>query len=165
MPMGLSRHAFIFGLVLVFGLSAKGQSVPSNCDPTLGLSKMEHMPPKGRLQDVASPQSTRIIELGKKAIPLLIACLTDETETRKPIEDYWPVTTVGDIAFFLLCDLFTDSSWQHSTLGRWSILRLLTRPTSTQLWRISVLFALNLPDLTRHLGNRTQSANGCRVNC
>jgi hypothetical protein len=26
------------------------------------------------------------------------------------------VTTVGDITFFFLCDLFTDSSWQHSTI-------------------------------------------------
>jgi hypothetical protein len=26
------------------------------------------------------------------------------------------VTTVGDIGFFFLCDLFTDSSWQHSTI-------------------------------------------------
>jgi hypothetical protein len=77
---------------------------------------MEHMPPKGRLQDVGSPQATRIIELDKKAIPLLIACLTDETPTKKSIEDYWPVTTVGDIAFFFLCDLFTDSSWQRTTI-------------------------------------------------
>jgi hypothetical protein len=77
---------------------------------------MEHMPPKGRLQDAGSLQATRITELNKKAISLLIACLTDETQTKEPIEDYWPVTTVGDIAFFFLCDLFTDSSWQHSTI-------------------------------------------------
>ena len=74
------------------------------------------MPPQGRLQDVGSPQATRIIELNKKAVPLLIACLTDEAKTMKPIEDYWPAITVGDIAFFFLCDLFTDSSWQHSTI-------------------------------------------------
>jgi hypothetical protein len=43
-------------------------------------------------------------------------CLTDETRTKEPIEDYWPVTTVGDVAFFFLCGLFTDSSWQHSTI-------------------------------------------------
>jgi hypothetical protein len=77
---------------------------------------MQHMPPKGRLQEVGSPQATRIIELKKRAILLLIACLTDETQTTESIEDYWPVTSVGDIAFFLLCDLFTDSSWQRSTI-------------------------------------------------
>jgi len=108
---------FIFGFILVFVLSVKAQSAPTRCDPSLGLSKMEHMPPKGRLQEYGSPQATRVIELNKKAIPLLIACLTDETPTKKPIEDYWPVTTVGDIAFLFLCDLFTDSSWQHSTIN------------------------------------------------
>jgi hypothetical protein len=39
-----------------------------------------------------------------------------ETPTKKPIEDYWAVTTVGDIAFAFVCDVFTDSSWQHSTI-------------------------------------------------
>jgi len=112
--MGPSQLALIFAFVL--GLPANGQPVLSKCDLFLGLSKIEHMPPKGRLQDVGSPHAARIIELNKKAIPLLIACLTDETRTKKPIEDYWPVTTVGDIAFFFLCDLFTDSSWQHSTI-------------------------------------------------
>jgi hypothetical protein len=57
-----------------------------------------------------------IIRLNKKAIPLLIGCLTDETKTKDSVEDYWGVTTVGDIAFLFLCDLFTDSSWQHSTI-------------------------------------------------
>lgn len=57
-----------------------------------------------------------ILKLGKNAIPMLIACLTDETRTKDPVEDFWPVTTVGDIAFFYLCDLFTDSTWEHSTI-------------------------------------------------
>jgi hypothetical protein len=63
--------------------------------------------------------------LGKQAIPMLIACLTDETKTKEPIEDYWGVTTVGDIAFFYLCDLFTDSTWEHSTIDgvvTWKVL-------------------------------------------
>jgi len=71
---------------------------------------------KGRLQDASAPQTKHIIALGKKAIPMLIACLTDETKTKEPIEDFWPETTVGDIAFFYLCDLFTDSTWEHSTI-------------------------------------------------
>src|SRR5579863_4330575 len=77
---------------------------------------MKHTQPKGRLQDAGAPQTIHLVELGKKAIPMLIACLTDETKTREPIEDFWPVTTVGDIAFFYLCDLFTDSTWAHTTI-------------------------------------------------
>ena len=92
------------------------QSTTSICDPSLGLSEMKHIPPKGRFQDTGSLQAKRIIELNKKAIPLLIDCLTDESHTEEPVKDGWPVTTVGDIAFFFLCDLFTDSSRQHSTI-------------------------------------------------
>ena len=77
---------------------------------------MQHTTPKGRLQEYAAPQTVHILELGKKAIPMLIACLTDETETKKPIEDFWPVTTVGDVAFFYLCNLFTDSTGSRSTI-------------------------------------------------
>jgi len=44
------------------------------------------------------------------------SCLTDETRTKEPVIDDWSVTTVGDITFFFLCDLFTDSSWQRSTI-------------------------------------------------
>jgi hypothetical protein len=77
---------------------------------------MQHQPPKGRLQENPTPQTVRILALGKSAIPMLIACLTDETKTKQSIEDYWPVTTVGDIAFFYLDDLFTDSTWEHYTV-------------------------------------------------
>jgi hypothetical protein len=82
----------------------------------LGLADMQHTAAKGRLQEAGAPQTRHILELGKKAIPLLIGCLRDDTRTKEPIEDFWPVTTVGDIAFFYLCDLFTDSTWEHSTI-------------------------------------------------
>jgi|ERR1700722_908587 len=80
------------------------------------LSTWEHIPSKGRLQEAGAPQTRHIIALGKKAIPLLIACLPDETATKESVMDFLPTTTVGDIAFFYLCDLFTDSTWQHSTI-------------------------------------------------
>ena len=115
----------LFGAVLVlvgwaflFGGPIAAQSRLQECDPSLGLAHMQHTPPKGRLQDAGAPQTEHILKLGKKAIPMLIACLTDETRTKEPIEDYWPVTTVGDIAFFYLCDLFTDSTWRNSTIDR-----------------------------------------------
>jgi hypothetical protein len=58
------------------------------------------------------PQTRHIIALGKNAIPLLIGCLRDETATKESVVDFWPTTTVGDIAFSYLCDLFTDSTWK-----------------------------------------------------
>ena len=105
------------GYGLLFTLPLQGQSRTVKCDTSLGLA---HLAPtlqaKGRLQDLGAPQTMHILELKKKAIPLLIGCLTDDTRTKEPIEDFWPVTTVGDIAFIYLCDLFTDSTWEHSTI-------------------------------------------------
>ncbi len=101
---------------MLFASPLRGQSRATKCDPSLRIAQMQHTPPKGRLQDAGAPQTVHIIQLGPAAIPKLIACLTDTTETKEPIEDFWAVTTVGDIAFFYLCDLFTDSTWEHSTI-------------------------------------------------
>jgi hypothetical protein len=49
---------------------------------------------------------------GKAAIPILISQITDTRETPRPIYDYWDSTTAGDVAAFLLSDLFTDSDWK-----------------------------------------------------
>lgn len=70
---------------------------------------------KGRLQDqnyCASHLMDRIISDGKAAIPVLISQLTDTRATKEPIYDYWSRTTSGDIAYFILTDLFTDSDWK-----------------------------------------------------
>jgi hypothetical protein len=106
----ITGYAFLF----VFPLQA--QSRVTKCDHSLGLAHIGLIPFKGRLQDAGSRQTRHIVALGKKAIPLLIACLTDETRTKKSVLDFWPSTSVGDIAFFYLCDLFTDSTWEHSTI-------------------------------------------------
>lgn len=105
------------GCLIFIVPSLRAQTPKSDCDPSLGLAQMQDAPPKGRLQEYESPQTTQILALRKRAIPKLIACLTDETKTKEPVEDFWPVTRVGDIAFFYLCDLFTDSTWEHSTIS------------------------------------------------
>jgi len=69
---------------------------------------------KGRLQDRGycdSRMMDRIVAQGKTAIPILISQLTDAHRTKEPIYDYWSYTTAGDIAYFILNDLFTDSDW------------------------------------------------------
>jgi hypothetical protein len=74
---------------------------------------------KGRLQDkdyCESKMMDQIIAQGKDAIPILISQLTDTRASKEPIEDYWHQTTAGDIAYFILGDLFTDSDWKTFTM-------------------------------------------------
>ena len=97
-------------------IQVNAQANRIQCDPSLNLVNLPHANAKSRLQDGWAPQTEHLVRLGKTAIPMLINCWTDETQTKTPIEDYWPATTVGDIAFFYLTDFFTDSSWTHSTV-------------------------------------------------
>ena len=50
----------------------------------------------------------QIVAQQKAAIPILISQLTDQRKTREPIFDFWNQTTSGDIAYFILRDLFTE---------------------------------------------------------
>jgi len=70
---------------------------------------------KGRLQDrdyCNSHLMDQIVSDGKAAIPALISQLRDTRPTNEPIYDYWSRTTAGDVAYFILNDLFTDSDWK-----------------------------------------------------
>jgi hypothetical protein len=70
---------------------------------------------KGRLQDkdyCESKLMDKIVASGKAAIPILITQLTETRATKTPIYDYWSETTSGDVAYFILNDLFTDSDWK-----------------------------------------------------
>ena len=74
---------------------------------------------KGRFQDkeyCASMMEDRILAMGKDAVPILIAQLTDTRRTKEPLEDFWTHTTAGDAAYFILSDLFTDADWTTSTM-------------------------------------------------
>jgi hypothetical protein len=84
----------------------------------LGLPQMQpSLAAKGRLQDVPDTDAARnVLARGKQAIPELITCLTDARKTKRPVFQYWSETTVGDIAFVFLTDLFTDSTWVRLTV-------------------------------------------------
>ncbi|MCU1287189.1 MAG: hypothetical protein JWO13_3539 [Acidobacteriales bacterium] len=93
---------------------------------------------KGRLQDEMYCNSKlieRIIKMGKSAIPLLIAQLTDERQTAHPIYDYWSYTTIGDNAHFILDDLFLDATWTKFTLPGLESLHPECNDSSEQCWR------------------------------
>lgn len=108
-------------LLLVVALLAPVQTWPKTLYPPcnlLGLPQMQpSMAAKGRMQDMPDTEPAReVLSRGKQAIPELITCLTDVRKTNRPVFQYWSETTVGDIAFVFLTDLFTDSTWKHSTV-------------------------------------------------
>jgi len=81
---------------------------------------------KGRLQDrdyCASHMMDQIVADGKSAIPILISQLRETRPSPKPIDDYWTQTTSGDIAYFILTDLFADSDWKTFTMPGLKALR------------------------------------------
>lgn len=93
------------------------------CDRRLGLTSLTPTGyTKGRWQDAGDAEGEpdpvrlknvqKVLRLGTNAVPLLINCLADERKTKTPIWSYWPETKVGDIAFAILCDLFSDPAGQ-----------------------------------------------------
>jgi hypothetical protein len=95
---------------------ATSNSVALSSEPSFNLLEIEHNQQKGRVQDNNIKVVSQIIEGGKESVPILIEKLTDETRTEEPFEDFWSYTTVGDIAFIILGDLFTDSTWTKATI-------------------------------------------------
>jgi hypothetical protein len=86
----------------------------------IDLSQIDHVAPKGRVQDKDYNNLVIIDGLltnGNDAIPFLISKLEDETEIDHHVFDYWPgPVRVGDVAFVILMDFTTDSSWMRSTI-------------------------------------------------
>jgi hypothetical protein len=84
------------------------------------LSQIADVAPKGRVQDKDYNDLLIIDELianGNDAIPFLISKLEDDTEIKHHVFDFWPgPATVGDVAFVILMDFTTDSSWTRNTI-------------------------------------------------
>ena len=113
-----SRLPLVTLLLLMSVVQCWSKTLYPPCD-VLGLSKMKpSMAAKGRMQDVPDTNAAQsVLARGKQAIPELITCLTDTRKTKRPVFQYWAETTVGDIAFVFLTDLFTDSSWERMTVN------------------------------------------------
>jgi hypothetical protein len=74
---------------------------------------------KGRFQDsfyCSSPVIDRIVTDGKSAIPVLISQITDSRFIEKPVYHYWPRIRAGELAHFILSDLFLDETWTKRTI-------------------------------------------------
>ena len=74
---------------------------------------------KGRFQDreyCSSPIIDQIVADGKSAIPVLISQITDSRWIAEPVYDYWPRIRTGELAYFILDNLFLDDTWEKSTM-------------------------------------------------
>lgn len=74
---------------------------------------------KGRFQDsgyCTSAVIDQIVADGKSAIPILISQITDSRWVEEPVYDFWPRIRAGELAYFILGDLFVDDTWQKSTM-------------------------------------------------
>lgn len=78
------------------------------------LRKIGHIAPNGRVQDKGNnpnlPVIDSLIKAGPDAIPFLVSKLEDSTVIRTKVLDSWPKVRVGDVAWFILYDFFTDRS-------------------------------------------------------
>ena len=109
--------AFLF---LPFLASASGQTArgPVQRYPLATWSNLTCRA-KGRFQDreyCSSMVIDRIVADGKAAIPALIAQITDARWIADPVYDFWQRIRAGELAHFILQDLFLDDTWQHSTM-------------------------------------------------
>ena len=74
---------------------------------------------KGRFQDreyCASAVMDRIVADGKAAIPVLISQIADPRWIKDPVYDFWPRIRTGELAYFILSDLFLDDTWESHTM-------------------------------------------------
>ena len=80
----------------------------------IDLRKIGHIAPNGRVQDKEQnpnlPVVDSLIAHGPDAIPFLVSKLEDSTVIRTKVLDSWPRVCVGDVAWFILYDFFTDKS-------------------------------------------------------
>lgn len=95
---------------------AKSRKALSEID----ISKIDQIAPKGRVQDKGYNDLEVIDQLianGKESIPFLICKLDDGKVIHHHVIDYLPgENTVGDVAFVILSDFVTDSTWSRTTI-------------------------------------------------
>ncbi len=123
-------------LLLLFANTAHTQNTPHK----FALTKFDNSGCrfKGRVQDCSGKVMSQILAGGKTSIPILISQLTDTGRTKEPIEDYWSVTSSGDIAFLVLTDLFTEDDEQTFNMPgvpNWAIVSSDCQNSAETCWR------------------------------
>jgi len=85
----------------------------------IDLTKIGVVADKGRVQDTDYnhlPVVESLIAHGNEAIPFLINKLDDETRMKDHVFNAGSEVHVGDVAFVILTDFFTDPTWQKTTI-------------------------------------------------
>jgi hypothetical protein len=95
------------------------QNLPTVPLSQIDLSKIGAVTPKGRVQDrdynnLAVVEN--LIAHGTEAVPFLIGKLDDQTLVKDHVFDYWYDVRIGDVAFVILTDFFTDATWRKTTI-------------------------------------------------
>ena len=96
-----------------------GPQVKSRQISPIDLAKIGHINSKGRVQDLEYNHLEvvdRLIAGGKESIPFLISQLESEKKVQGEVLDLWYKVTVGDLAFGILMDFFTDPTWTKPTI-------------------------------------------------
>ncbi|MGE5325735.1 MAG: hypothetical protein ACM3NO_01740 [Deltaproteobacteria bacterium] len=113
---------FLISVFIVLGaaIPALGQSAKQT-PKTYDFSTWDYemCRAKGRFQDLeycSQKVVDQIVADGKPAIPVLISQITDPRWLKEPVFDYWPRIRRGELAHFILSDLFLDDTWEHSTM-------------------------------------------------
>jgi hypothetical protein len=86
----------------------------------IDLSQIGRVAPKGRVQDTEYnrlPVIDSLIAHDKEAVSFLIEKLDDEEKIQSHVFDYWYEVHVGDLAFVILTDLFTDPQLKTTMPG------------------------------------------------
>jgi hypothetical protein len=123
----------LIGLIIVVGCGgapAPSVNTPrmatrqSNVSTTTALSQIDltkigAIAGKGRVQDTEynhSPVVENLIAHGNESVSFLIGKLDDEAKIKGRVFDYWSDVRVGDVAFIILTDFFTDPTWRKTTI-------------------------------------------------
>jgi hypothetical protein len=116
---------------LVLGMLAAASSAPAVT--SADLTRVGHLPSKGRVQDVPNPVVGSLISSGPSAISFLVNSLTDERVVNGAVIDLWPSVHVGDIALTILTDLFTPPDQSGSAVPDmdWDTLLERTNPNAS----------------------------------
>jgi hypothetical protein len=117
--MGTIAGSMWFFVAILSVDAATKNSPKSSAEPHFNLGKVvtKSCMSKGRVQDREYNQSKevdQIVQAREAAIPPLIRLLTDTHRTKRPLECHWSETRIGDMAFIVLSDLFTDSHYNST---------------------------------------------------
>ena len=120
------RLSLIVTLLVCTGLeaeSSKTQNSTALSHPTkryaLSTWNNDTCRAKGRFQDreyCGSAVMDEIVADGTEAISALISQITDTRMIKRPVYDFWPQIRTGELAYFILANLFVDDTWEKVTM-------------------------------------------------